>query len=133
MKDLKNSRPLSPHLSVYKPLMNMVLSMGHRFSGVGLFFGIALICWWFILWVFDKFEPCYLELLDYNSVKTFLFLVIYGFFYHLCAGIRHLIWDTGCGFSKTAINFSGWLVVFCSIIGTLIFWFCILGGGSIWL
>jgi succinate dehydrogenase / fumarate reductase cytochrome b subunit len=133
MKDLKNSRPLSPHLGIYKPLMNMALSMGHRLSGIGLFVAMAIICWWFILWVFSGCAPCYLKLLDNNLAKAFSFLVSYGFFYHLCTGIRHLVWDTGRGFSKSAIDLSGWVVVFSSVILTAIFWFNIWGGTSIWL
>lgn len=133
MKDLKNSRPLSPHLSAYKLQMNMILSMGHRFSGLGMFFGMAIICWWFILWVFSDFKSCYLELLDSGLAQAFLFLVSYGFFYHLCTGIRHLFWDTGLGFSKSAIDFSGWVVVFSSVVLTLAFWFNIYRGAYIWL
>jgi succinate dehydrogenase / fumarate reductase cytochrome b subunit len=102
-------------------------------SGIGLFIALAMMCWWFTLWVFSEFKPCYLELLDNNLVKAFLFLVSYGFSYHLCTGIRHLIWDTGHGFSKNAINFSGWIVIFASIILTVVFWFYVSGGFKGWL
>lgn len=126
-KDSQKSRPISPHLSIYKFQISSVLSIGHRMSGIGLFVALAAMCWWFILWVFTDFEPCYLEMLGNNWVRAFFFLVIYGFSYHLCTGIRHLIWDTGHGLSKCAINFSGWLVIFSSIVLTAIFWFYVLG------
>lgn len=121
-EEIKQSRPISPHLSIYKPQLNLATSIGHRLTGVGLFFALSAICWWFILWVFSKFEPCYLEFFGYKSVKIILFFVSYAFFYHLCTGIRHLIWDTGRGFSICAIDYSGWVVVVVSVILTAILW-----------
>ncbi len=119
---IKNSRPLSPHLSIYKPQISSVLSIGHRLSGVGLFFGLSAFCWWFIFWVFSKFEPCYLDCLDSTLVKFILFLASYGYFYHFCTGIRHLIWDAGYGFSIKSINVTGWLAVIASVCLTGIYW-----------
>ncbi|MDG1436371.1 MAG: succinate dehydrogenase, cytochrome b556 subunit [Rickettsiaceae bacterium] len=117
----KRARPTSPHLDIYKLQISSVLSIGHRLSGVGLFVAMAAICWWFILWAFSNFNPYYIEMLDNYFVKAFLFLAIYGFFYHLCTGIRHLVWDTGRGFSICAVNWSGWLAVASSFVLTIIF------------
>lgn len=119
--DIKKSRPLSPHLSVYKFPLSAVLSIGHRLSGIGLFLAIVIFCWWFTLWVFSKFDPFYLDILDYNLVKIFLVLATYGFFYHFCTGIRHLIWDTGRGFSICATNYSAWSAIVASFILTASF------------
>ena len=121
-EEIHKARPISPHLSIYKPQISSVLSIGHRLSGVGLFFMISALGWWFILWVFSKFDPIYLKIFDSSFVRFLLIVTSYGFFYHLCTGIRHLIWDTGWGFSIRAINYSGWLAVIASILLTLIFW-----------
>ena len=121
-EEIHKARPISPHLSIYKPQISSVLSIGHRLSGVGLFFMISALGWWFILWVFSKFDPIYLKIFDSFFVRFLLIVTSYGFFYHLCTGIRHLIWDTGWGFSIRAINYSGWLAVIASILLTLIFW-----------
>jgi succinate dehydrogenase / fumarate reductase, cytochrome b subunit len=121
-EEIHKARPISPHLSIYKPQISSVLSIGHRLSGVGLFFMISALGWWFILWVFSKFDPIYLKIFDSSFVSFLLIVTSYGFFYHLCTGIRHLIWDTGWGFSIRAINYSGWLAVIASILLTLIFW-----------
>ena len=122
INEVKKSRPLSPHLSIYKPQISSVLSIGHRLSGVGLFFALGGFCWWFALWVFSKFEPCYLNIFDNFAVKALLVIASYGFFYHLCTGIRHLVWDTGRGFSICAINYTGWLAILVSFVLTAIFW-----------
>ena len=121
-EEIHKARPISPHLSIYKPQISSVLSIGHRLSGVGLFFMISALGWWFILWVFSKFDLIYLKIFDSSFVRFLLIVTSYGFFYHLCTGIRHLIWDTGWGFSIRAINYSGWLAVIASILLTLIFW-----------
>ena len=124
MSQDKNNRqrPISPHLSIYKPQISSVLSIGHRLSGVGLFFALAAFCWWFSLWVFSKFEPCYLELFDNIIVKIILIIASYGFFYHFSTGVRHLVWDTGRWFSIPAINASGIGAVILSVVLTAIFW-----------
>ncbi|MFK7973992.1 MAG: succinate dehydrogenase, cytochrome b556 subunit [Rickettsiaceae bacterium] len=119
---VKNSRPLSPHLTIYKPQISSVLSIGHRLSGIGLFIALSVFCWWFIFWVFSKFEPCYLKCFDLGSIKCILFIASYGYFYHLCTGIRHLVWDAGWGFSINSINYTGWAVVIASIILTIVYW-----------
>ena len=123
-ENTKKLRPISPHLSIYKLQISSALSIGHRLSGVGLFIALAAFCWWFILWVFSKFEPCYLDMLDNNIVKTFLILVSYGFLYHSCTGLRHLVWDTGRGFSICSIDYSGYAAVIGSFVLTAIFWLC---------
>lgn len=121
VNEIKSRRPLSPHLSVYKPQISSVLSIGHRVTGFGLFISTTLMIWWFALWVFSGFDAWYLTLLDHVIIKAMLFLTIYGYCYHLCTGIRHLFWDIGIGFEKSSINFSGWIVIVCSVILASIF------------
>ena len=41
-------RPLSPHLSIYKPMLTMMMSIVHRITGGALFFGTLLLAWWLI-------------------------------------------------------------------------------------
>ena len=118
----KLSRPLSPHLTIYKAQITSLLSIGHRASGVMLFFALSIFCWWFALWVFSKFDMNYLLYLDSWLVKIGLFVVSYGYFYHLCTGIRHLIWDMGYGFSIKEVNWGGWIAVILSVILTGCYW-----------
>ena len=42
------TRPLSPHLSIYKPIPTMVMSILHRITGAALYFGTILVAWWLI-------------------------------------------------------------------------------------
>lgn len=120
--EIRKSRPLSPHLSIYKRQISSVLSVGHRLSGIGLFFALAIMVWWFILWVFSGFDSGYIGFFDYFFVKLILFVAVYGYFYHLCTGLRHLIWDMGFCFSIPSINITGWLAVAFSVLLTVCYW-----------
>ncbi|MCP5369919.1 MAG: succinate dehydrogenase, cytochrome b556 subunit [Rickettsiaceae bacterium] len=125
---LKDKRPLSPHLTIYKPQINTILSIGHRISGFGLFMMLLFFGWVFTLWVFNGFSDVYSELFSYKLVKLLLAMTSYGYFYHLCTGIRHLFWDIGIGFSIKSVDISGYIAIIISFIMTIIFWYMILGG-----
>lgn len=119
-------RPISPHLSIYKLPASAILSIGHRISGVGLYFSISVISWWFFALVFSKFENCYLEMTDHIVAKIIICLTSYGFIYHLCTGVRHLFWDIGIGFDIRVVKISDIIVVASSVILTFIFWYFII-------
>ncbi len=121
-QEIHRARPLSPHLNIYRKQISSVLSIFHRLTGMLLFSVLSLAAWWFILWVFSKFDPSYLQVTHYLPFKLVLILTSVSSFYHLCTGIRHLIWDTGRCFSIKAINISGWTAVGSSLIMTIIFW-----------
>ncbi len=116
-------RPLSPHLQIYRPQITSVLSILHRMTGVALGFGTLVLAWWLVA---AASGPEY-----YGMVVAWLGswlgrLVLLGFtwslFYHLCNGIRHLVWDTGRGFELTTLAVSGWLMLFASAALTVIAW-----------
>src|SRR4026207_871292 len=44
----RNPRPLSPHLQIYRMTLTMAMSIVHRITGAGLYFGMALVAWWLI-------------------------------------------------------------------------------------
>ena len=126
-EDLYNARPTSPHLEIYKPQISSVLSILHRITGVALFISLSIISWWMIVWIYSKFDKHYLDIICLCWVIKFsLYCLSYGFFYHLCTGIRHLVWDVGVGFSIEAINKSGWAAVASSLILTVLFWVFVL-------
>jgi len=121
-QEIHGNRPISPHLTIYKKQISSVLSIFHRATGVGLFFGLSALVWCFIILDFNEFDTKYLEYFKCNIFKIPFILITFAWFYHLCNGVRHLIWDSGNCFSIKAINFTGWLVVVCSIMMTIIFW-----------
>jgi len=106
------ARPLSPHLSVYRPQISSVLSILHRITGIGL--GLGAI--WLTSWLYGaaKGGATFDGMRAFNSsIIGRLLLVGFAFalYYHLCNGIRHLCWDAGWGFDIKTMTWTGWLVV----------------------
>lgn len=124
-------RPLSPHLQVYKPLYTMVLSITHRITGIVLSAGSLLFAWWLVA-AASGHEAYALYQTCLGSVPGRLLLVGYtlAFFYHLCAGLRHLAFDLGHGIEKAAARRSGMLVVLAALVLTAITWLLVGGLGA---
>ena len=98
----RRSRPLSPHLQVYKLMLTFVMSGFHRISGAVLYFGMLLIAWWLIAAAsgpnaYANFEWFMGSLIG----RLVLFGYTWALLHHLLGGIRHLIWDLGYGFFET--------------------------------
>lgn len=126
-------RPLSPHLSIYKPMLTMMMSIVHRITGAALYFGTLFLVWWLLAaasganayakvqWFMDSFIG-----------KLILFGYTWALIHHMFGGIRHFIWDTGRGFDP---NEREWLVrlgLAGSIITTVVLWvigYMVIGGG----
>ena len=120
-EEIHNNRPTSPHLSIYKLQISSVMSIFHRLTGIGLFIGFSMLAWWMIIWVFSKFDHSIFNWINCLFVRIGLYLLVSAFFYHLCNGIRHLFWDIGMGYSIPVMHKSGWVVIFATMILTIIF------------
>lgn len=124
----QRERPLSPHLEIYKPQLTMVLSITHRFTGVGLAVGTLFLTWWLIAAAMGPEAYAFTQWI----YGTWLgYLVLFGFsvslFYHLCNGIRHLFWDVGLGYEIETVYRSGWSVVAATAVLTFAAWVIGLG------
>lgn len=113
------NRPLSPHLTIYRPQFTSVLSILHRITGIALIFAVLLIVIWFIA---VALGPYYFYLVDsifdFALVRLILVSAIWATWYHTCTGIRHLIWDAGYFLELKWINPSAYLVIICSFLLT---------------
>lgn len=117
-------RPLSPHLQIYKPQISSVLSIMHRFSGVGLFLGLLILV--IGLACLATSELAFVIFQDFLSGiigKSILFLCLLGFFYHFANGIRHLGWDIGFGYDIGTMEKTGIFVLIFTLASTISVWF----------
>ncbi|GAW87358.1 succinate dehydrogenase/fumarate reductase, cytochrome b subunit [Bathymodiolus platifrons methanotrophic gill symbiont] len=117
----QRKRPLSPHLQVYKlPLTGMV-SIMHRMMGVLLTAGLVLfvISLAIIQCGASSFESMQ-SLIQQPLIGIALWLMIYALFFHLCHGVRHLIWDAGEGYEKALMNYYILLEMFAAIALTFL-------------
>lgn len=116
-------RPLSPHISIYRWPITMVLSILHRATGVAMSLGFVV----FVVWLFDAAsgpDAYAMFAAAADSVVGKLLLVgwSFAFFYHLSNGARHLVWDTGRGLEKVQANASSWWVLIMAVALTAVFW-----------
>jgi succinate dehydrogenase subunit C (EC 1.3.5.1) len=125
VKPSARTRPLSPFMlgPYYRLQLTSVLSFAHRITGVGLSLGAVLLAVWLLsaLGGPASYDRC-LRWLHAPIGQVLLLAWSWSLFYHLCNGIRHLVWDSGRGFAMRAVYLGGWLVVAASLLLTAGFW-----------
>jgi succinate dehydrogenase / fumarate reductase cytochrome b subunit len=125
MADAKSTvtRPLSPHLSIYRLEINMLMSGLHRITGAANYFGTAFFAGWLIAAAVGRKE--------YEMVNAWLshpigMLLVFGYswsvIHHMVGGLRHFIWDTGRGFTIGQVNSLSWFTIIASLALTVLVW-----------
>ena len=116
-------RPLSPHLQIYSPLINMMMSITHRLTGAALYVGTLLLAWWLTA---AATGPDY-----FNYVSSWFAtwpgkIVLLGYTWalmqHLLGGLRHFVWDLGLGHDLRTIDQMSWGSLILSLVITGIIW-----------
>jgi succinate dehydrogenase / fumarate reductase, cytochrome b subunit len=114
-------RPLSPFLTVYKFKYTLATSILNRFTGLILSAGLVLLVYWLVALASGVHAYAQARaLLSLGVMKILYAALVAAFVYHLAAGIRHLVWDTGACLAKKTAERSAWLLVCVSIVFTLI-------------
>jgi succinate dehydrogenase / fumarate reductase cytochrome b subunit len=91
---------------------SVLTSLANRATGMVLSAGLLVLVYW--LTALARGARAYAqaqELLASDLAKAVYAGVIAAFSYHLVAGIRHLVWDTGRGLEKTQSQRSAWAVI----------------------
>ena len=119
----ERSRPMSPHLQIYKPQITSILSILHRITGVINMGGLLILAAWLIAASISDNAYAQMQWLM-GSLLGMAALVVWSWtvFYHLCNGIRHLFWDMGKGFEIAQVTRSGQIVLLVSGLLTIITW-----------
>ena len=125
------ARPLSPFMFPiwYRFQINSILSILHRFTGIALAVGSILLAWWLVAVAAggELFTTTHAFLASPIGV-VLLFGWSAAFFYHLCNGIRHLVWDTGYGFEIRDARRNGYAVLAATVVLTVLAWLYVLLG-----
>jgi succinate dehydrogenase / fumarate reductase, cytochrome b subunit len=126
------SRPLSPHLSVYKFKYTLTTSILNRLSGLILSVGLLLLVYWLTAVAAGAdAQARAMRLLSLPVAKLVYAGLIASFCYHLVAGLRHLVWDTGRYLERAQSQRSAWLVGILSVLLMLVVGYYALRGGAI--
>lgn len=126
--DKSAARPLSPHLQIYRPMLTMMMSIMHRITGIGLYFGIILLVWWLTA---ASISEGYFDFVQGFFGRWFGKLLLVGFtwalIHHALGGLRHLLWDTGRGFDLRLVEWLARANLAGSIVLTLLLWAVVCG------
>ena len=120
---MQNKSPLSPHIQIYKWHISSLVSISHRITGIINIIVITLICLWASLLLLGESRYETINSLLDSSIGKFIILgIIWSFSFQILSEIRHLIMDLGYGFELRTTKITGLIVIFGSIILTVIFY-----------
>jgi len=101
----RGNRPLSPHLTIYRPQLTSATSIFARITGVALLGAAFLVVWWFLA---AASGPSYFNFVNGLMTSMFgdlvMFAALWSVCYHFLSGLRHLWWDTGRGLDLETAN-----------------------------
>ena len=119
---MENKSPLSPHIQVYRWQISSLVSISHRITGIINIIAISLICLWISLIFFSESKYEIINLLLNTMVGKFIILgITWSFSFQILSEIRHLFMDLGYGFELRTTKLSGLIVIFGSVVLTIIF------------
>lgn len=124
---MKDERPVNLDITTIQFPLAAIASILHRISGMGLFFGVAVLLYFLQLSLSSEsgFNRA-LELMENGLVKLLLWLILAAVFYHFIAGIKHLLLDLGIGESKSGATTGAYITLGLFVVSAL------LGGLWIW-
>ena len=119
---MENKEPLSPHIQIYKWHISSLVSISHRITGIINIIAITFICLLASLLVFgqNSYEMINLFLISIIG-KFFILGITWSFCFQVLSEIRHLIMDLGYGFELKTTKITGLIVIFGSVLLTVIF------------
>jgi succinate dehydrogenase / fumarate reductase cytochrome b subunit len=116
-------RPLSPHLTVYRLHINMLMSIVHRITGGALYFGTLLLAAWLVSAAMGEWAFAFVNGLFAHPIGILVLLgYTWAVLHHMLGGMRHLIWDTGRGLDLKSVDALSWLTILGSLTATAAIW-----------
>ena len=119
---MENKEPLSPHIQIYKWHISSLVSISHRITGIINIIAITFICLLASLLVFGQSSYEMINLFLISTIGKFFILgITWSFCFQVLSEIRHLIMDLGYGFELKTTKITGLIVIFGSVLLTVIF------------
>ena len=118
---MENKNPLSPHIQIYSWNISSLISISHRIVGVLNIQILTLVCLWISLLLLGEANYEYIKFFLQSFFGKFLIVgIIWSFTFQILSEIRHLVWDFGYGFELKTSKISGLIVIFGSVILTIL-------------
>ncbi|KAL2040647.1 hypothetical protein N7G274_006626 [Stereocaulon virgatum] len=119
-------RPVSPHLSIYRPQITWYLSISNRITGSLLSGGLYIFS---LAYLASPLFGWHLESASlsewFGSLNAFAkggikFMIAMPFTFHSFNGVRHLVWDVGKELSNRQVQVTGWGVLGISVVSAMV-------------
>ena len=121
MISMENKKPLSPHIQIYSWHISSLVSISHRITGIINIIAITVICFWSCWLILGENNYDFLNYFLGSLIGKFIILgVVWSFSFQTLSEIRHLIMDMGYGFELQTTKVTGLLVIFGSLVLTVI-------------
>ena len=118
---MENNNPLSPHIQIYSWNISSLISISHRIIGVINILVLTFVCLWISLLLLGEANYDYTKFFLQSIFGKFTILgIIWSFSFQILSEVRHLFWDLGYGFELKTSKITGLIVIFGSIIFTIL-------------
>ena len=118
---MENKNPLSPHIQIYSWNISSLISISHRIIGVINILVLIFVCLWISLLLLGETNYDYTKFFLQSIFGKFTILgIIWSFSFQILSEVRHLFWDLGYGFELKTSKITGLIVIFGSIIFTIL-------------
>jgi succinate dehydrogenase / fumarate reductase cytochrome b subunit len=114
-------RPVYLNLLQIRQPVPAIVSILHRISGALLFLFIPLLLYLLqATLVSPDAAAAYYGVLAHPIVKIVLLVLLWAYLHHICAGVRHLIFDLHIGTALAPARASSMAVLVISVVLTII-------------
>lgn len=92
----RGNRPLSPHLSIYRPQLTSITSILVRITGIAALAMAFFVVWWLLAAATSEAAFTFIDSLMRSWLGDLvMFCATWAIFYHMLGRLRHVIWDLG--------------------------------------
>ena len=118
---MKDKNPLSPHIQIYNWHISSLVSISHRITGILNIIIVTLICFWVALLLLGNTNYELIQIFFKTYFGKFVIVgTVWSFSFQILSEIRHIFWDLGFGFELKTSNITGLLVIFGSLVLTVV-------------
>ena len=123
------NNPLSPHLSIYKFKLSLLMSIAHRITGGALYFSMLIFLFFLVsLSSGASAYEIFSSIIGTWIGKLVILGITWAVFHHMLGGLRHFLWDMVKGFEVKTVDKLATITLLGGIVLTIIYWslYCIL-------
>jgi len=118
---MKDKNPLSPHIQIYNWHISSLISISHRITGIINIIIVTLICFWVAFLLLGNTNYELIQKFFETYIGKFVIVgTVWSFSFQILSEIRHIFWDLGLGFELKTSHITGLLVIFGSLVLTIL-------------